>query len=316
MKLNIYAPGLTQLCRQASMPMQYLEKLLERSEKKPMVQGWQVLLCQQLALPFTQTLPYAELTARVDGLAADHWLRADPVNLLIDLADIYMNGQKGMLITAEEMLSLAKTLQPVFATRNLQLQMPHPLRWYVGLPAATAFVGRSHQSIMGQSIRSYLATMNETQWLQLFTELQMVLHDAPVNASRIQLRQPEIDALWFFGAGQLPKNPPDLAETLFVSDAAVIKGLAQWLNQPYLHLELTEFSNIMAGSKENVTIVLAKLLSYELTDEMIMLDKLFFRPLYQLASRNKIYLTLIDEESCYIVKPSVLINIWHKFVKR
>jgi hypothetical protein len=45
---------------------------------------------------------------------------------------------------------------------------------------------------------------NERQWRHLFNEAQVILHNHPVNARRVQRGERPANSLWFWGAGKLP----------------------------------------------------------------------------------------------------------------
>jgi hypothetical protein len=72
---------------------------------------------------------------------------------------------------------------------------------------------------------------NERQWRSLFNEAQVILHNHPVNARRVQRGQVPVNSLWFSGAGKLP----DWVRTRFAQVASpdsVVAALAKLAKIP------------------------------------------------------------------------------------
>lgn len=74
------------------------------------------------------------------------------------------------------------------------------------------------------------------QWLSLWSEAQMVLHQSPVNQARQARGQPTVNSVWLWGGGNLP-TPVDNTHTAVYADDPFAQGLAKALNILCLPLE-------------------------------------------------------------------------------
>ena len=63
-------------------------------------------------------------------------------------------------------------------------------------------------------------------WRRILNEIQVALHNCPVNIRRRQSGKQEINSVWFWGGGFIPDaSPHDLIETVY-SNNPVTRGLA------------------------------------------------------------------------------------------
>jgi hypothetical protein len=155
----------------------------------------------------------ANLTALADGLPETGcWLRADPIALQVDWVHIYMLGNQHLEFSDAETQELSAQLIPYWNEQNLQWYLPHPKRGYVCLAEEACFSSYDPQKILGHSIRDYLP---QGRWLQIFNEIQMLLH-----------QKTKADALWFWGQGNLPNIPAHSRFNKIISNDPVAKGLA------------------------------------------------------------------------------------------
>jgi hypothetical protein len=129
-------------------------------------------------------------------------------------------------LDAEESAGILDRLNALLQTDGMALEAPAPGRWYLLLPATP--------EIATQPL-SYGLTPGASLWAPhgpgtshfkgLLTELQMLLHDHPVNTARERLGQLPVNSLWLWGEGALPADchaPFDL----IVGDDALARGLA------------------------------------------------------------------------------------------
>ncbi len=141
--------------------------------------------------------------------AADFlWLRADPAWLAADINGVRLlaTGER-LQLSMEEAVQLAAVLQPLFADVGLQFDWPVPGQAWLRLPADTVlprFV--DPEEALGDDVFEHTDTRPEArEWRTLAGEVQMQLHAHPVNKARLQRGLPPVNALWFWGAGRLPK---------------------------------------------------------------------------------------------------------------
>ena len=181
------------------------------------------------------TLPVASITLLADGgtPAGSYWLRADPVHLQAQRDQLVLVDGSMLSITAAEASALSATLNQHFAQDGLHFIPAHPTRWYVALDVAPQLVTQPLPSVAGKGINNCLPSGTEgLRWNQIATEIQMLLHDHPVNQAREALGQAPINSVWFWGGGvySSPAASLAIAEKIWANDA-LARGLALALKQ-------------------------------------------------------------------------------------
>jgi hypothetical protein len=224
-----------------------LTTFLKRAKKTVAAAMSQQQLLTLFNFPQQSWPPIAAITALADGLATkNYWLRADPVSLRVDLVHIYMLGNSQLSLHVDEVEQLAAMLNQHLAQENLHLYTPHPLRWYLQCPKLPDIETHNPEEIFGRTIADYFPQGAERNyWLTLLTELQMLLHTAPINQQRAARGVAKIDALWLWGAGELPQITANAhLFTKIYTDNPLAKGLAI-LNR----IRVVDLQNIVAAIK-------------------------------------------------------------------
>jgi hypothetical protein len=208
-----------------------LDRLLSRSRYQQFpATGLDSTLCLCFGLDDTQqALPLAPLTyLRDTGEAApDYILRADPVHLRADQSSLRLFDSHTFPISQEEADALATAISQFYSHLGWQLQAVHPQRWYLSLPDAPAITTRPVMQVAGRDIDPCLPQGHDAAgWHAIMNEVQMLLHNHPVNVTREQRGEPAINSLWFWGGGELPT----IASTevmRMATDYPLAMGLAQ-----------------------------------------------------------------------------------------
>ena len=180
--------------------------------------------------------PVAALTRRIDAgevpaERGDTWLRADPAHVAPDLNGARLLGwSEGLGLYAEDVHAFLPALRPLFGDAGFQLDAPHPARWYLRLPAGTRLPALpGPDDALGGDLFAALPQGDDAaarRWRSLITEVQVLLHQHPRNRERAALGRPAINALWFWGAGQLP----DAVQSRYLhvrSQDTLLQGLAR-----------------------------------------------------------------------------------------
>lgn len=189
--------------------------------------------------------PYASWLARQFGLTQPAWaalrwageveqathpahtLCADPVSLHFMRDAIVLRGPADLAITPAEATGLLATLNSEFADLG-SFHAPQPERWYLHAKAATQTHFLPLADVLGRPVALFQPEGPDAAiWARTANELQIVLHNHPVNRQREERGQPLINALWFWG------EAPAQAETLtapaqtLIGDDPILRGLAQ-----------------------------------------------------------------------------------------
>ncbi len=137
-----------------------------------------------------------------------HYLCADPVHLhfarehllLTDAADLNISRDE-----ANELVDALNTLLAEVAPELAGIQAMAPDRWYLPLPgdAETHFFPLA--DVLGRPVSHFAPEgVKARQWARLCNEIQVMLHNHPLNQKRDTDGLPTINSVWFWGAGRLP----------------------------------------------------------------------------------------------------------------
>ena len=175
-------------------------------------------------------LPAAALTRRVDA-PHDHagrWLRADPAHLRVEIAGVRMLACGDLGLTPDEVEGFAATVRPLFDEAGWRWHAAAPQRWYVQPDDAhPPLGGDAPDQVLGAYIDSALppgeAGRATRRWLN---ELQMALHDHPLNRARRERGLPELNSLWLHGDGVAPRSLAARVGAVWSQDPLVLGATA------------------------------------------------------------------------------------------
>ena len=188
-----------------------LETLLARGARQTCnTDGVEASLCQVLGIARQQDWPLAPITLQADGGTAgtDYWLRTDPVHFRVMRDRIVLADSHALDLAQEEADALAASIQAhfgaTFSPRPLQ-----PQRWYLRLPEPPQLATTPLPCAAGCDIDPLLPRGDDaSRFRTLLNELQMLLHDHPVNQAREARGELPVNSLWLWGGGALPEVCP------------------------------------------------------------------------------------------------------------
>ena len=209
-----------------------LGKALARADRAQHAAGEDAQLLRHVQ-PLPLRWPHAALSRLADAGAEDAgdacWLRADPAHIRPDINGARLLGiGRTVGIDQDDADALLPALRPLFGDLGMTLDAPHPERWYVRLarevrPPEFA----SPERALGDDLFEHIPDGAEARrWRVLFNEVQVVLHNHPHNAARLQAGRVPINALWFWGGGVLPDSVACAAAGVHSVDP-VLQGAAQ-----------------------------------------------------------------------------------------
>ena len=183
-----------------------LDTLLGKGRTYAMpAQGMEEWLCRQFNVLRQSDWPVAPLTLLAEGVAPDQhfWIRADPVHLVVDRDRLVLTDADAFRISAAEAMALTRTLNDALSADDLTLLAPDAERWYLRLTQAPRIVTHPLAEARGSSVDAFLPGGEESRrWQALTNEVQMLLHEHPVNEQREARGAASINSVWFWGAGR------------------------------------------------------------------------------------------------------------------
>ena len=210
-----------------------LETLLARGSRLPCpADGVEAALCEALGIARQQDWPLAPITLAADGgdPGDAYWLRADPVHLRVMRDRIVLADSESLGLSGTEADALAEAVGRHFGTEFSPLAV-QPQRWYLRLPDAPRLTTTPLSVAVGRDIDPLLPQGSDAMPFRArLNELQMLLHDHPVNQAREARGEVPVNSLWLWGGGRLPA-PPAKAPPLYAVDPEA-QALAAFCGAP------------------------------------------------------------------------------------
>ena len=206
---TLWLPSLTALRAAGALPQ--LRGLLARARALPALPAREfadIRAAFTLGIAPDAPLPVAAITRAID-IADDTdavWLRADPAHVRADLGMARMLACGELALDAQAAAELARPLRPLFGDEGFELSTPHPARWYLKLPVGAQLPAFAPpETTLGADLHAHLpAGELGRRWRKLLNEAQVLLHQHPLNRARAAAGLPEVNSVWFWGAGSLP----------------------------------------------------------------------------------------------------------------
>jgi len=187
-----------------------LQSLLARGIRQPCPDdGVEAALCETLGIKRQQDWPLAPITLAADGGEAGeaYWLRADPVHLRVMRDRIVLTDGDDLSLSREEADALAGTVGQHFGADMNPLPL-HPRRWYLRFSRAPNLTTTPLSVAVGRDIDPLLPHgADAMRFRAQLNELQMLLHEHPVNQAREARGELPVNSLWLWGGGHPPVSP-------------------------------------------------------------------------------------------------------------
>jgi hypothetical protein len=182
-----------------------LETLLARAREESLPQTTlEAWLCAAFGV---EQAAIAPITLRADGVEAGaaYWLRADPAHLHLNRDQLIL--QADLPLSMGEAAELCASLNAHFADDGLHFAAPHPRRWYLRLSEAPAISTQPVGQVLGKNVHAHLPQGQDAlRWHGLVNEIQMLLHEHPVNLAIDARGELPVNSVWLWGGGREAGN--------------------------------------------------------------------------------------------------------------
>jgi hypothetical protein len=174
------------------------------------------------------TVPAAAITRQF--LAGDAggglWLSADPAWVQPDMNGVRLLACGQMQLDMDAAQAFAEVLRPVFDEAGMQLEISTPDRWHLRLPPDTSLPDfAAPEQALGEDLAQHLPQGAQgRRWRVLLNDIQVLLHQHPLNAQRQACGWAPINSLWLWGGGRLPTLSSQLSGV--VSDDLLLRAIA------------------------------------------------------------------------------------------
>ncbi|MFM8480697.1 MAG: hypothetical protein ACKOCF_05815 [Gammaproteobacteria bacterium] len=178
----------------------------------------------------------ASSTANVLHAAApsEAWL-ATPLHLMAGLKTLHFPANGILRLPPAEALELAESFAKVFGADELALQPADSAGFVLSSFSAPGAETVDPARLIGEGIETLLPSGAESAALRALTsEIEMWLHDLPLNRRRELRGEPRVSTLWLWGGGAPPRDPivatpaaPEARFSRLVADDIWVRSIAR-----------------------------------------------------------------------------------------
>ena len=186
---------------------------------------WEVSLQHGLGLAAGDTvIPMARVLTAED-LSADQSIPvvcADPIHFKADRDTASLVPGSALSIELGDAAALITSLNEFVREDGLEFECHHASRWILKGVAADDLATFPPHYLAERSISPFLnESAGDFRWRRWQTEWQMLLHNHPVNQSRMAAGKLPINSLWIWGGHELPDVSPTSA-LVYATDADAV----------------------------------------------------------------------------------------------
>lgn len=255
-----------------------------------------------------------------DGMrSTEPLLCADPAHLHFSRDHLLLADASELAISPAEATALIDSLNDTFADLG-RFEAPAPDRWYLSPNSDTNVRFARLGEVTSRPIAFFMPEGDDAMaWHRAANEIQVFLHNHPVNSAREANAQRPINSVWFWGAGRLPVSLAAPADALVMSSPHG-RGLARASGlEP---VDASRWSELKPASNQLIELDGLLLPSRYLDivrwhDALHAIEANWCEPILQAVKRrqiNRLTITLPDERGCreLSLTPNRLLQFWRK----
>lgn len=259
-----------------------LANLLAKGQVARLDMPLEALVCEQFRLQTTPDYPIAAISASLDGLDVGdaYWLRADSVHLALQPDCLSLAEPVPLSVERKHAALLIASLNKHFCQDGLVFFSGKSGAWYLRCDEIPQIKTSLPSLAMYKNIHQFLPLGDESlQWLALLNEVQMLLHEHPVNEERESAGEVVANSVWFSGGGVMPQFKVFQHNLdLIIANGVFYQGLAQLTKTPYKTLPVN-LDEVLQNTALHVRLQLPQINN---------LDEVWFRPLFSALKSKKI----------------------------
>ncbi len=277
-----------------------LNRLLTIGNNRMVNQAMSELICQQFAVQATPDYPLAALSCEFNDKAPPpYYLQADPVHLVMQRDAFALSDPSTLAITHAELLALSVVLNQHFMSDGFVFEVSNE-KLLLRLEVAPKISTTLPEKVVGRNVYSFLPQgVDASYWNKILNEIQMLLHEHPLNQQREMASLPVINSIWLSGGGLLPIAAKSSFNKIY-SDMTYVHKLA--------HLAGVACQNLPIDKK------------FELNQDQILIVtknkvniEAWFDILYQCVQKGaSLQLNLAHQDVVLVseIKPSHVLKFW------
>jgi hypothetical protein len=179
----------------------HLAKLVARGRVDgPADAGYSAALARQFGVS-VHNLPAIEQAAHHCDTGSGDWFRADPVHLHAGMHSLTLFDCRHTPLNDEESTVLINLLNQHFKG-EIEFFSNRPMRWYARFSRPPVVEAAPLDQVAGRLVSPDIIAGPDARTLQrIGMEIQMLLHEHPINIRREENDLPSINSVWFWGGG-------------------------------------------------------------------------------------------------------------------
>jgi hypothetical protein len=149
-------------------------------------------------------LPWAARAARADGLEPGDlaWGLVTPAHWHLGTEQVSLTDPTGLALDEAESRAFFELVQPLFTDTGCLFAWGAPLRWYLAHESLATLPTASPDRVIGRNVDRWLGDDPAARQLRrLQAEVQMLLHEHPLNEARAARGLPTVNSFWLSGCG-------------------------------------------------------------------------------------------------------------------
>jgi len=157
----------------------------------------------------------------------DYWLRADPVTMRADMAQVFLTSYGFADLDTDEQNAIVECVHQVLEAEGLKAGFSPLGYWSITLNEPLDFQFTALDQALGMDVAEALpGHAGARNWRRILNEIQIALHNCPVNIRRRNSGWQEVNSVWFWGGGYLPRPSQHNQVDVVYSSHPVTRGLA------------------------------------------------------------------------------------------
>ena len=174
------------------------------------------------------------------------WSRAEPVHLLTAIDHLQLAAPVPLLLDPAETHALLESINAHLAGTGFELHAHPDGGWLCRCPESLECGTVDPLAAIGRNLRDVLPTGRDAVRVRaLVNELQMLLHEHPVNERRAARGLPSVNSVWLWGIGAA-RDPGGRATGELLSDDAWLTGL--WRRHDGEARPTASLAEVLAGA--------------------------------------------------------------------
>jgi hypothetical protein len=250
LNLDVYFPQFAQFLLSGNASPNFAKLCAVGTWKIDADHALEASLCRQFGLTKQADWPLAPLTLMGEEIAqeAGYWFLVHPVHFVLQ-RDFFTLGE-ALSLSPQELATLLADLNQQFSEDGLRfLPSQSGDFWYLHSANHVDVASYSLAQALGRDVGKHMPYgKHGMQFQSLLNEVQMLLHDHAINASREQRGLPVVNSLWLSGGGSVESMPQPVQTLKFqlLANDSLSAGLARWAGIPCQPLSL-DISAVQSG---------------------------------------------------------------------